>query len=265
MSERALDRLEAALARHAPLVIAVSGGVDSMTLAVVAHRALPGRVTMLHAVSPAVPQAATDRVEAYAEREGWKLTVLDAGEFSDPRYRANPVNRCYFCKTNLYGRIRGQTSAAVASGTNTDDLGDFRPGLRAGEEQGVVHPFVEAGFGKADIYALAADLGLDDLAALPPQPCLASRVETGLRIEAADLAFVEVLETRLQPLVVQGEPVRVRLRASGVAVEAGVPRARGGAAKMAALASQACAEAGRHFLGVEHYKRGSAFIRRVAG
>ncbi|HEV7252166.1 MAG TPA: adenine nucleotide alpha hydrolase [Mesorhizobium sp.] len=265
MTDGALGRLEAALAQHAPLAVAVSGGVDSVTLAVVAHRALPGRVTMLHAVSPAVPRSATDRVEAYADREGWNLVVLDAGEFSDPRYRANPVNRCYYCKSNLYGRIRGQTAATIASGTNADDLGDFRPGLKAGEEQGVVHPFVETGFCKADIYALAAELELTDLAALPAQPCLASRVETGIRIIVADLAFVEALEARLQPLMAESEPVRVRVRAAGVAVEAGAPATADAAGRMSDLAAQACAEADRTFLGVEPYRRGSAFIRRVAG
>ena len=105
---------------------------------------------MLHAVSPAVPPHATARVRAHAERHGWALTVADAGEFDDPRYRANPVDRCYFCKSNLYDRIRSVTEGTVASGTNLDDLGDYRPGLKAAAERGVVHPFVEAGIDKAD-------------------------------------------------------------------------------------------------------------------
>ena len=86
---------------------------------------------MFHAVSPAVPATSTELVRAYAPREGWRLTVLDAGEFDDPDYRANPVNRCYFCKTNLYARIRKATADTIASGTNRDDLSDFRPGLKA--------------------------------------------------------------------------------------------------------------------------------------
>ena len=89
--------------------------------------------------------------------------MIDAGEFDDARYRANPVDRCYFCKTNLYARIRRATADPIASGTNLDDLGDYRPGLRAAAERGVVHPFVEAGIDKAAICALAPDLGLADL------------------------------------------------------------------------------------------------------
>ena len=86
--------------------IAVSGGVDSMTLAALAHR-LNGAdvVTMVHAVSPAVPAEATTRVREWAGREGWRLHVLDAGEFDDPDYRRNPLDRCYYCKRNLYSAI----------------------------------------------------------------------------------------------------------------------------------------------------------------
>jgi uncharacterized protein len=235
-----------------------------MTLAVVAHRAHPGRVTMMHAVSPAVPPAATARVRAYAECEGWNLVILDAGEFADARYRANPVDRCYFCKSNLYGRIRERTSAVIASGTNRDDLSDIRPGLRAAAEVGVVHPYVEAGIDKAGIYAIAERLGLRDLAALPAQPCLASRVETGIAIDPVDMAFIERLEERLAPLVATGEPLRVRIRAAGVAVEAGAPASPDSLERMAALAKLACSAAGRRFLGISPYRRGSAFLRGPA-
>ena len=135
--------------------VAVSGGVDSMTLAVAAGRRLGARAGMLHAVSPAVPPEATARVRAYAEREGWSLAVLDAGEFADPDYLKNPANRCYFCKTNLYGAMAARSGATLASGTNLDDLGDYRPGLQAASEHGVRHPYVEAGMDKAAVRALA--------------------------------------------------------------------------------------------------------------
>src|SRR5262249_33153663 len=152
---------------------------------------------MVHAVSPAVPAHATARVAAYAEREGWTLRMVDAGEFADPRYRANPVDRCYFCKTNLYARIRPLTDRVIAPGTHVDHLGDFRPGLRAAAEKDVVHPYVEAGIDKAAVRALARGLSLSDLAELPAQPCLSSRVETGIAIDADDLAFVDAMERRL--------------------------------------------------------------------
>ena len=131
-----------------------------MTLALLAGRRLGAESAMFHAVSPAVPPEATERVRAFAAREGWRLTVLDAGEFADPAYRANPANRCFYCKTNLYGALAARTDATLLSGTNLDDLGDWRPGLKAAEEHGVRHPFVEAGIDKAGVRAIAASAGL---------------------------------------------------------------------------------------------------------
>jgi len=153
---------------------------------------------MVHAVSPAVPAAATARVRAHAERHGWALALIDAGEFADTRYRANPVDRCYFCKSNLYGRIASGFARVILSGTNTDDLGDYRPGLKAAREHGVRHPFVEAGMAKSDIRVLARALGLDDVAELPAAPCLASRIETGIGIDADDLALADEVERLLR-------------------------------------------------------------------
>src|SRR5882757_11460128 len=89
--------------------VAVSGGVDSMTLAVIAHRTRHAATTMFHAVSPAVPPEATERVRRYARSEGWDLVVFDAGEFADADYRSNPVNRCFYCKTHLYSAIAART------------------------------------------------------------------------------------------------------------------------------------------------------------
>ena len=107
--------------------MAVSGGVDSLTLAAFAHRVLGQRVSMFHAVSPAVPGEATQRTRELAEREGWTLTVIDAGEFGSADYMRNPLNRCFYCKTSLYGAIRPHTAAQIVSGTNLDDLGEYRP------------------------------------------------------------------------------------------------------------------------------------------
>jgi uncharacterized protein len=256
-----LARLVAALDRHERLAIAVSGGVDSMTLAHVAWRFTKAHVTMYHATGPAVPAAARARVEAHAAEHNWPLALLDAGEQRDARYRANPVDRCYYCKTNLYARIREATPDTIASGTNRDDLDDFRPGLRAAAERDVVHPYVEAGLDKAAVYSLAADLGLHDLERLPAQPCLASRVETGIAIAPADLAFIDAVETRLAQAFGREAVVRCRVTQKGIVIELSAPLDGGSAARAREIGLEACAREGRAFAGVRTYTRGAAFLR----
>jgi uncharacterized protein len=263
VDDRTLDgvlaRLVSVLDRHVGLALAVSGGVDSMTLAHVAHRLSRACPTMYHAAGPAVPAAAGARVAAHAQRHGWSFVLLDAGELADPRYRANPVDRCYYCKSNLYARIRARTSDAIASGTNRDDLADFRPGLRAADEAGVVHPYVEAGIDKALVYALAGRLGLGDLERLPAQPCLASRVETGIAITADDLAFIDTVEAGLATRLGRDVVVRCRVTHAGVTIELG--EAAGDALAIARdVGLQACAAARRTFAGVRAYRRGAAFL-----
>jgi uncharacterized protein len=212
------DRLRAAITRHDRLAIAVSGGVDSMTLAAYAHAACGAAVHVYHAVSPAVPPRATERVQEYAARLGWALTQIDANEFADPNYLANPANRCFYCKQNLYGAIRAATVDTIASGTNRDDLGDFRPGLTAAAQYGVVHPFVEADLDKAAVRGLARAFGLHDLAELPASPCLSSRVETGIPIRRADLTAIDAAE-RLVAERLAAATVRCRVRGQGVVIE----------------------------------------------
>jgi len=259
-----LDRLLGALRGHDPLAIALSGGVDSMTLAVVAHRHLDG-VEMYHAVSAAVPAVATERVRSYARREGWRLREIDAGEMEDPSYVANPVDRCFHCKRNLYSTIAEHTSRRIASGANADDLGDYRPGLRAAADAGVVHPYVDAGLGKAEIRTIAADLALDDLAELPAAPCLSSRIETGIAVEGRWLTAIDAAETALRRELA-ADPVRCRLRADRVSIELdGELLERLPSADRDRIA----ADVGRlwHEAGIdlpvrfEPYRRGSAFLR----
>lgn len=200
------------------VAVAVSGGVDSMTLAVVAHRVLGERALAMHAVSPAVPPEASQRVRDYARREGWRLRIVDAGEFADSRYRRNPANRCFFCKSHLYGTMAGLTDRVLVSGTNLDDLGDYRPGLKAAAEHGVRHPYIEAGIDKRGVRSLARDLGLDDLAELPAAPCLSSRIETGIAIDARVLQAVNATE-RLLRRELQPQTVRCRVRRDAICIE----------------------------------------------
>jgi len=259
-AEPAARALRAALSSHGPLAIAVSGGIDSLLLGTLAHRWLVEPPVICHAVSPSVPAAATARVRALAAAEGWRLEVLSAGEFEDPRYRANPYDRCYYCKSRLYGALRARTGRTVASGTNRDDLGDYRPGLTAAREQGVVHPFVEAEIDKATIRALARAAGLGDLAELPAQPCLASRVETGIAIEAEDLAFVDALEEHLRRCFGEDITLRVRIRGAGVVVEVPASMSADDRRAVAAQAGEVCLASGRGLAGVETYRMGSAFV-----
>ncbi len=240
------------------LAIAVSGGVDSMTLAIFAHMVAPDRIEMLHAVSPAVQPAATVRVRDAGRLQNWHLTVTGTGEFDDPRYRDNPVNRCYFCKTNLYDRIRSLTAAPIASGANLDDLGEYRPGLLAASERDVIHPFVDAGMAKSDIRALARELGLDDVAELPAQPCLASRIETGIAIDPKDLAFVDSIEGYLSnELGLRGD-VRCRITKSGVIIE--LPESEITTEIQARIAER-CKINDRALMGLRPYQRGAMFIQ----
>lgn len=257
---QALAAVVAALDRHPRLAIAVSGGVDSLTLAHVATRHARSVVTVYHATSQAVPHAARERVEAHAAANGWNLVVIDAQELADPRYRANPVDRCYYCKTNLYERIAAITADTIASGTNRDDLGDYRPGLRAAAERAVVHPYVEAGVGKDGIYALARHLGLADIERLPAQPCLASRVETGIAIDPDDLAFIDAMEGALAAHLGREATLRCRVTHRGVVIELGEDELAQHAATVTEIASAQCARAGRQLAAVRAYVRGAAFL-----
>jgi len=260
----ATERLARVLDSIGPVAVAVSGGVDSMTLAAFAHRRAPGAAEMVHAASPAVPAAATARVRARARAEGWALSVVEAGEFADPAYLANPHDRCFHCKTNLYRTIGALTARTVVSGANLDDLADYRPGLAAAARHGVRHPYVEANIDKACVRALAAGLGLDEVADLPAAPCLSSRVETGIAIDADMLRLIDAAE-RFVRRRVRPDTVRCRLRGSGVVIELDEPalaRLEGGAAASLAEAVAAMfARAGaRRAVRVAPYVRGSAFV-----
>lgn len=258
----AAARLEGILRALGEVAVATSGGVDSTTLAALAHEALGARATMMHATSPAVPPEATRRVRDLAAARGWRLEVLDAREFDDPRYRANPADRCFWCKTNLYSGIAAATAATIVSGTNADDLADWRPGLKAAEAHRVRHPYVEAGIDKQGVRALARHLGLGDVAELPASPCLSSRVETGIAIDPADLALVHAAETLLARRL-GARTLRCRVRRAGLVVElepsaldALDARARDEiAAEIAALPG------GARPLSFAPYRMGSAFLR----
>ena len=247
-----------------PMAIAVSGGVDSMTLATVATRlAGPARVKIMHAVSPAVPAEATERVRQLAAQERWDLMVLDAGEFDDPAYVSNPVNRCFFCKGNLYGAIAARCDRQILSGTNLDDLGEYRPGLDAARNFGVRHPFVEARIDKAGVRRLARDAGLGDIAELAASPCLSSRVETAIAIDPQVLQAIHGIE-QLVARELQPQTVRCRIRRAGIVIELDaqtLPHAEPApAALLAGVRTLLPPSLGDRPIAFERYRTGSAFV-----
>lgn len=260
----AIAALERVLDSFDTIAVAVSGGVDSLTLATLAHRHMAAPVEMFHAVSPAVPHEATDRVKILGAREGWDLKIVDAAEFSDPLYRANPVNRCFYCKSHLYDAIAGHTTAQIVSGTNLDDLGEYRPGLEAAKLRAVRHPYVEAGIGKQSLRGIARSLGLGDVAELPASPCLSSRIETSIVIEPDMLELVHAIETFVKQTT-GASTVRCRVRDNGMVIELDT-------ASLAALSGPKEADiranamsymesSGRRYdLGFEAYRNGSAFV-----
>lgn len=262
-----LAQLEVELRRLGPLAVAVSGGIDSLTLAQVAHRTSPG-TQIFHAVSAAVPAAATERVHEQAGLRGWDLRQIDAGEFDDPAYVANPVDRCFHCKQNLYTSIGAHTELPIASGTNADDLDDYRPGLVAAADAGVIHPFVTVGIDKTTIRTIAAEIGLGELAELPAAPCLSSRVETGIAVDPAALAAIDDVEVALRDQLA-ADTVRCRLRFDRISIEldptaleqltpSDLDRLR---VEVAARWQVAGIERPVRF---EPYRRGSAFLRVVS-
>ena len=218
-AELQLKRLQNVLSEIGLLVVAVSGGIDSTLLAIISARQSDVDVQMVHAISPAVPELATQRVQRYARTENWRLRISDAGEFRDSRYLNNPVDRCFYCKSNLYRYITEEfKDIQVVSGANCSDLTDYRPGLKAATEYGVRHPYVEAGISKSGIREIARFLNLDDLSELPASPCLSSRVETGIRIESTSLKAIDRVETEIRTML-QTKAVRCRIRREGIVVE----------------------------------------------
>ena len=213
-----IEQLKSILTEIGSFVIAVSGGIDSTLLAIIAGRTLGVNAEMFHAVSPAVPERATRRVREYSHSENWKLTIASAGEFEDERYILNPIDRCYFCKTNLYSYIASQSERQILSGTNLDDLSDFRPGLKAAEQHAVRHPYVEARISKAGIRRIARSLGLEKLAQLPASPCLSSRVQTSIAIDAESLRAIDRIEVAVQERL-KAKVVRCRIRARTIEIE----------------------------------------------
>jgi len=195
------------------VLLGYSGGVDSALLAVVGARALgPDRFLAVLGVSASVPAEQRAAATELASRFSVPLLEIATYELQDPRYAANPVDRCYFCKTELWDRL-GAIAAerdftTVIDGSHADDAGDHRPGARAAFERAIRSPLAELGWRKADIRRVARELDLPVWDA-PAAPCLASRIRYGLEVTSDRLLQVERGEAWLRSLGVTGD-LRVR-------------------------------------------------------
>lgn len=207
-----LDRLEDAVRPYAKALTAFSGGVDSTLVAAVARRVL-GRDNAPAVIgdSPSLPRSELAQARELAEALDLRLVVIAPNEQDDPGYQANAGDRCYYCKTHLYEHLHAYAAehdyTTIFNGTNADDLGDHRPGLRAADEAEVVSPLVAAGLDKDDVRELAKELGLPNWDK-PAAACLASRIPYGTPVTLKRLAQVEAAEAALQSLGFVGLRVR---------------------------------------------------------
>ena len=195
--EHKLHHLREIFAAMDSVLVAYSGGIDSTVVLKVAHDQLLDRAVGVTAISPTFPAIELETATRVAKEIGVRHELIETDQLKIPAFTENDANRCFHCKTDLYrllGRLRElRAPAVIVDGTNLDDLGDDRPGIRAAREWGVRSPLVEAGLSKSDIRSLAKDLGLSNWDK-PAAACLSSRIPRGTTITREKLSRVEQAE-----------------------------------------------------------------------
>lgn len=198
-----LNALRDCLRSYGSCLIAYSGGVDSVFLAVIAHQELSDRMLAVIADSASLPREELAEAQELAVQFHFPVRVIATAEFNNPEYLANPVNRCYFCKHELFTELAPlavkESFAVIAYGENASDIGDFRPGAQAAKEFQVRAPLKEAGLTKAEIRQLSAELGLPT-ADKPQMACLSSRIPYGEPVTRVKLDMIERAEKVLREL-----------------------------------------------------------------
>jgi uncharacterized protein len=198
-----IEALERELRAHAPLLVAFSGGVDSSFLLAIARRVLGDKMRGVIADSPSLPRQALADALDLARNIDAPVEVIRTTELDDPNYSSNPINRCYFCKAELFSKMSQfalkRRFAAIAYGENADDATHFRPGAQAAEEFAVLAPLKSAGLAKDEIRELSRELNLPT-ADLPAQPCLSSRIPHGTPVTTEALAMIERSEALVREL-----------------------------------------------------------------
>jgi uncharacterized protein len=207
-----VDRLHRLLGETGGAVVAYSGGTDSTLVAAVAARALGDRTVAVTAVSPSLAPGEAEEARRTAALLGIRHRLVHTREAEDPAYLANGTDRCYHCKTELYDVLATVAAQGdfpvVVSGANLDDLGDFRPGLRAASEHGVRHPLIEAEMSKQEVREAARELGVPTWDK-PASACLSSRIQFGVTITVEALSKVGRAERVLKDLGFRQCRVRV--------------------------------------------------------
>jgi uncharacterized protein len=212
--EENLEQLKKTLREMGTVLIAYSGGVDSSFLAVTAHEVLGQNSLAVFASSPVAPPMEKEAAESLAHQFGLRFRIIESNEMANPDFVANPPERCYYCKRELFSELKPIALAEglkwVADGTNADDLSDYRPGRKASAEAGIRSPLLEVGLTKAEIRQLSRTQGLPTWDR-PASPCLASRIPYGIPVTAETLNKIAQGEKYLHNLGLR----QVRLRHHG--------------------------------------------------